>query len=139
MERPRPPTQSRQPPDLPENVIMLILSWLPLKILMQFKCVCRSWKSLISSPMFAKLKYLTTPKEANIILTIEHAEAPCSYRNITRAMPCSVPSLLNFPPSAVSEYSFWQIMDDYYVVGTCHGLVCLVGPVWDTEDSTNET
>ncbi|KAL1340263.1 F-box/kelch-repeat protein At3g23880-like [Arachis hypogaea] len=136
MESRRPPTQLRQPPYLPENVIMLILLWLPLKTLMQFKCVCRSWNSLISSPVFVKLKYLRSPKGANIMLTIEYLHDP--QHHIIRAVPCSVPSLLNSRLSAASVYSSFPIMDDYWVVGTCHGLVCLAGPIWDSEDSTDE-
>ncbi|KAL2938999.1 hypothetical protein RDABS01_022448 [Bienertia sinuspersici] len=37
---------------LPENLIVEILSWLPVKDLLQFKSVCKSWCSIISSPNF---------------------------------------------------------------------------------------
>ncbi|MED6126450.1 hypothetical protein PIB30_078592 [Stylosanthes scabra] len=131
MEPPPPPTQRRQLPHLPEDVVMLILSFLPVKSLMQFMCVCRSWNSLITSPKFAKLKYLRTPKYASIILTVDDTLDP--DMTIIHAAPCSVPSLLSLPLSAVSEDSFIPIMDDYYVVGTCHGLVCLAGSVWESE------
>ncbi|MED6172054.1 hypothetical protein PIB30_046560 [Stylosanthes scabra] len=129
MERPR-RIQKRKAPDLPESVIMLILSLLPLKTLMQFKCVCRSWNSLISSPFFVTLKYLTTPKHANIILTVKGED----HDTLDRAIPYSVPFLLNFPPSPVSEYSSVDIMDYHEVVGTCRGLVCIAGPLVITED-----
>ncbi|PNX63542.1 F-box/kelch-repeat protein, partial [Trifolium pratense] len=49
-------------PTLPFDLIPEILSRLPVKILLQFGCVCKSWKSLISDPKFAKkhLSHSTT-------------------------------------------------------------------------------
>ncbi|KAJ6859807.1 hypothetical protein NC651_036189 [Populus alba x Populus x berolinensis] len=37
---------------LPEDLITEILSWLPVKALLQFKCVCRSWYAIITSQAF---------------------------------------------------------------------------------------
>ncbi|KAI3474821.1 hypothetical protein Pfo_030132 [Paulownia fortunei] len=38
--------------DLPEDVIVEILLRLPVKTLLQFKCVCKHWYALIGSPSF---------------------------------------------------------------------------------------
>ncbi|KAL3586325.1 hypothetical protein D5086_013192 [Populus alba] len=37
---------------LPEDVVIEILSRLPVKNLLQFKCVCKSWYATITSPNF---------------------------------------------------------------------------------------
>ncbi|KAG6737049.1 hypothetical protein POTOM_059982 [Populus tomentosa] len=37
---------------LPEDLITEILSWLPVKALLQFKCVCKSWYAIITSQAF---------------------------------------------------------------------------------------
>ncbi|KAJ6859828.1 hypothetical protein NC651_036209 [Populus alba x Populus x berolinensis] len=37
---------------LPEDLITKILSWLPVKALLQFKCVCKSWYAIITSQAF---------------------------------------------------------------------------------------
>ncbi|MED6193993.1 hypothetical protein PIB30_024303 [Stylosanthes scabra] len=38
---------------LPDDIIVKILVSLPVKTLLQFKLVCKSWRTLISSPQFA--------------------------------------------------------------------------------------
>ncbi|XP_057434362.1 F-box/kelch-repeat protein At3g23880-like [Lotus japonicus] len=42
-------------PPLPDDVIREILSFLPVKSLLRFTCVCKSWKLIISNPQFVKL------------------------------------------------------------------------------------
>ncbi|KAK7295543.1 hypothetical protein RJT34_18453 [Clitoria ternatea] len=41
----------------PQDLIENILSRLPVRSLLRFKCVCKSWLSLISDPQFAKLHF----------------------------------------------------------------------------------
>ncbi|KAK8652658.1 hypothetical protein V6N13_126684 [Hibiscus sabdariffa] len=40
----------------PRDVVVNILSRLPVKYLVQLKCVCKAWQSLISDPYFVKLQ-----------------------------------------------------------------------------------
>lgn len=49
------------PPLLPEELVREILLRLPVKSLVQFKCVCKLWKTLISNSQFAK-SHLQTNK-----------------------------------------------------------------------------
>nr|KYP32077.1 hypothetical protein KK1_047330 [Cajanus cajan] len=42
---------------LAEELIMEILSWIPVKALMRFSCVSKSWNSLMFTPTFVKLHY----------------------------------------------------------------------------------
>ncbi|KAK7245809.1 hypothetical protein RIF29_40660 [Crotalaria pallida] len=54
-------------PTLPIELIIEILARLPMKFLMQFKCVCKSWETLISrDPKFAK-KHLSTMNTTHFI------------------------------------------------------------------------
>jgi hypothetical protein len=38
--------------DLPEDVLMNIFARLPVKSLLQFKCVCKPWYAVIRDPIF---------------------------------------------------------------------------------------
>ncbi|KAL7218697.1 hypothetical protein ACSBR2_011880 [Camellia fascicularis] len=38
--------------NLPQEVLFDILARLPVKSLLQMRCVCKSWNSLINSPIF---------------------------------------------------------------------------------------
>ncbi|AES80203.1 putative F-box domain-containing protein [Medicago truncatula] len=40
---------------LPDDLITEILPFLPVKSILQFRCVSESWKSLTSNPSFVKL------------------------------------------------------------------------------------
>ncbi|CAI9089362.1 OLC1v1023926C1 [Oldenlandia corymbosa var. corymbosa] len=42
---------------LPEELIFVILLWLPAKSLMRFKAVCKAWYALIRDPSFAQTHY----------------------------------------------------------------------------------
>ncbi|KEH16639.1 F-box and associated interaction domain protein [Medicago truncatula] len=53
------------PPNLPSDLIMQILSWLPVKFLIRFTSVSKHWKSLILDPNFAKLHLQKSPKNTH--------------------------------------------------------------------------
>uniref|UniRef100_N1R0Q5 Uncharacterized protein n=1 Tax=Aegilops tauschii TaxID=37682 RepID=N1R0Q5_AEGTA len=46
-ESPPPP-----PPYLPSEVIFGILSWLPSRSVLRFRCVCKAWQAMLSDPVF---------------------------------------------------------------------------------------
>ncbi|XP_074311518.1 F-box protein At3g08750-like isoform X2 [Silene latifolia] len=63
---------------LPENLLIEILSWLPVKDVLQYKSVCKSWYAIISSPQFIS-KHLKNNRvyDENCLLAqyyVSHAE-----------------------------------------------------------------
>ncbi|XP_042518377.1 F-box protein CPR1-like [Macadamia integrifolia] len=56
-------------PNLPLDVIMIILYRLPVKCLLRFRCVCKSWRNLISEPSFVEM-HLRRSIENNLNLII---------------------------------------------------------------------
>ncbi|XP_057451832.1 putative F-box protein At3g10430 [Lotus japonicus] len=110
---------------LPSELVREILSWLPVKTLMQFKSVSKSWKSLITTDKeFSKLHLGRSPKTKHILLTLKEEEE--DTRNGVIA-PCSVRLLPEEPLSMIDEDRCYNLLAKYFVVGSCNSLVCL-GP-----------
>ncbi|XP_057443759.1 F-box/kelch-repeat protein At3g23880-like [Lotus japonicus] len=116
---PRPPKQL--PPLLHVELVMEILSWLPVKSLVRFRSVSKSWNSLISDSHFVKLHLHRSTSRSNA--DFAHARFLTTVHVSSRAYISSrsVTSLLESHHSAERPYC----VSEYNVVGACNGLVCL--------------
>ncbi|XP_056160611.1 putative F-box protein At3g16210 [Syzygium oleosum] len=118
---PRPGISHSRPPSsksLPEDIIIELLSRLPVKSLMRFKCVCKGWRSLISDSGFAKW-HLQRLKAGDII----------SSQRILKTYPIETldyealdggRSMIKFRNPRIDDRTW-----DPILVGSCDGLVCL--------------
>jgi F-box interacting protein len=117
---------------LPEEMVVKILSWLPPKYLIQFKCVSKRWHALIGNPDFLSKNLLN-----HSILT----QNPCDPRRLTLffardisdsdkkihsfrsydSLCCASQTPANLPPEP----------SDFDIVASCNGLLCL----WDVMGS----
>lgn len=110
-------------PNLPLEMMEEILLRLPVKSLSRFKCVCISWRSLISEALF-------TLKHASILETSKATTCKKSPYGVIATSryhlkACCVHSLYNESTANVFEHDGELLGRDYYqVVGTCHGLIC---------------
>ncbi|KAK6930062.1 F-box domain [Dillenia turbinata] len=110
---------------LPEELIIEILSRLPAKSVLRFRCVCKSWKSLFSEPEFVQ-KHLhmsnsnTHFKNHKVILNC------ADYQFLLKS--CCLYNVLNEPSEWAFplEYSLKGTDYSIVVVGSCNGLVCIV-------------
>ncbi|CAK8531011.1 unnamed protein product [Lathyrus sativus] len=108
-------------PSLPFDLVVEILSGLPVRTLMQLRCVCKSWKSLISDSEFAKKQLC-----ASMSITSRH-HLILSVRSEFLSMACSLSSFfeegttttmqLEYPPE-INQTSI------VHLVGSCHGILC---------------
>ncbi|AES79308.1 putative F-box domain-containing protein [Medicago truncatula] len=116
---------------LPGELIVEVLSFLPVKSLMRLKCVSKSWKYLISEPSFAKLHLNRTTQDA--VRTI------VSYHMHSRDVSFTVFRLLENPPIIINlpknPYHQLNDKDCHYIVGSCNGLLCLFGGTGYREDN----
>ncbi|KAK6254633.1 hypothetical protein SCA6_015938 [Theobroma cacao] len=98
-------------PNLSQDIIEEILSRLPVKSLLRFKCVSKSWKSLISSPSFARMQ-LERASGTSVVIT----STPSRLNLVDYETSfCEVP--LDFPPKRQDRR--------VRIMGSCHGLVAV--------------
>ncbi|KAI3452957.1 hypothetical protein Pfo_009620 [Paulownia fortunei] len=111
-------------PNLPQEIIVEILTRLPVKSLLKFRCVSKSWLSLISSSQFVK---------THLKISTDNAISPNQRIMLTIANPhfnlkhCSVHSLMFEPLTVASniDYPKKNPHRAVWIVGSSNGLICI--------------
>ncbi|KAJ4837823.1 hypothetical protein Tsubulata_029349 [Turnera subulata] len=104
--------------NIPEDVIVSILTKLPAKSLLRFRCVSKAWQGLITSSTFIDLHLSTTTISNNLLIVRRGIERYFLYpgehfpQNSDKGLHCPLRSSYN-------SYLGLQ------VVGVCHGVVCM--------------
>ncbi|KAL9411039.1 hypothetical protein AB3S75_044754 [Citrus x aurantiifolia] len=109
---------------LPQDIVADILSRLPVKSLLRFKCVSKPWFSLISDSQFAKtqLKQAKSDCSGNIrrvLLTTSPLQS-IDYEafGFGDGSDSNITVQLGYPGENVPE-------DDADIIGSRNGLVCI--------------
>ncbi|KAL2320162.1 hypothetical protein Fmac_029131 [Flemingia macrophylla] len=112
---------------LPEDLIVEILSWIPI-----FRCVSKSWNSLIFTPKFIKLHFQRSPKYTHIFMNFSFPFIKYDFKPSNFASIWSLRDLFESPSSAIRHgRRLVGIRDGSYpdcanVKIICKGLVCLL-------------
>ncbi|KAI8556196.1 hypothetical protein RHMOL_Rhmol05G0233300 [Rhododendron molle] len=111
-------------PDLPPEIIAAVLSRLPVKSLLRLRCVCKSWRSLISNPKFAKTHLSLA--SANTDYSNHRLILSGSYP-YTDFKSCSLYSILNEKSDCAVQLDCPLKRPNLRVTiwGCCDGLVCI--------------
>ncbi|GER31445.1 F-box family protein [Striga asiatica] len=97
----------------PDEVVLQILSRLPVKSLFRTKCVCKSWHRLISDRYFTKLYNEISTRNPMVLVEISNPSSE------------SRPSLILVDNlRGVSEISLDFIKDRVKIRASCNGLLC---------------
>ncbi|KAH0980682.1 hypothetical protein GBA52_007859 [Prunus armeniaca] len=111
------------PKDIPHEILFDIIAKLPVKSLLKFRCVCKSWHALISSPSFISAHLERTAMKSGCGYLLMHSGNPDSLSGFC---PETYAKCLDLDlPTHRSGSSF-------YVYGSCNGLLCI-------SDTTKET
>ncbi|KAK6133845.1 hypothetical protein DH2020_032395 [Rehmannia glutinosa] len=108
-------------PELPGDVIIEILSWLPVQSILKFRCVCKSWLSSISSQQFVKTHLRNSKQDSNF----RHHRIILNCRSNFKQF--SIPSLLYEPiidAFDMNDVAYNPKKLANWVVGSCDGLIC---------------
>ncbi|XP_045821594.1 F-box/kelch-repeat protein At3g23880-like [Trifolium pratense] len=108
--------EKNKPLYLPSELVIQILVRLPVKSLICFKCVCKSWFSLISDPNFANSHFQLTATHTHRILSI----SPFSLKT----QSIDFESSLNH--KSTSRNLNWLRRSSYLKIkGSCRGFLLL--------------
>ncbi|GAU16389.1 hypothetical protein TSUD_117380 [Trifolium subterraneum] len=108
-------------PTLPLDLIEEIFSRLPVKLLLQLRCVCKRWNSLISDPKFVKKHLSHLTRRIHFISCLDQ-----SYNNILTSYPLD--SLFtNEVTTSVTQFEYPPNNYEFFdcIVGSCNGILCL--------------
>ncbi|XP_022734823.1 F-box protein CPR30-like [Durio zibethinus] len=117
-------------PQLPEDIIANILSRLPVKYLIQLKCVSKPWLSLISDPQFAKLHLAQSKNSISqrvLLITepLESAACEASVDDLDDESKLIVE--LEYPAAMKKTPDSDELVDGWlHLGGSCDGLICVV-------------
>ncbi|THF96056.1 F-box/kelch-repeat protein At3g23880-like [Camellia sinensis] len=124
-QSPIPAEEDSQPlPNLPHEIIVEFLSRLPVKSLLQFRSVCKSWLSLISNPQFVKTHLSIASKIDDCTNQRLLLSSICPHFDLKS---CSLYSVLyEQSDNAVElDYPLKDPHHSVWIVGSCNGLVCI--------------
>ncbi|KAI5407452.1 hypothetical protein KIW84_053638, partial [Lathyrus oleraceus] len=109
------------PPFLPDDLITEVLSSVDVKSIMQFRCVCKFWNTLILDPTFVNLHLKKSAKQNTHLLLITDRSTTITreslhgsyYENEVEhgVIPYSVSSLLENPSFTLSVDSYYLLRD----------------------------
>ncbi|XVF66359.1 hypothetical protein PTKIN_Ptkin10aG0029300 [Pterospermum kingtungense] len=107
---------------VPQDITGRTLPLLPVKSLLRFKSVCKSWSSLITSPAFTRNHFdralmSRIPKTIDLKLLLSR---PCGFKSFDfEKFSDEIRPFKTFRPP-FGQNKFCRIL------GSCHGLICLL-------------
>ncbi|KAL3506324.1 hypothetical protein ACH5RR_031706 [Cinchona calisaya] len=111
--------------NLPHDVIVEVLLRLPVKSLLKFKCVSKSWCSLISSKKFAKA-HLDISSNATATYTSHRLLFSTGYHSELKWSPLQSALYYNAPHIEASDIECPVNYSDMLLIGSSNGLVCII-------------
>lgn len=113
-------------PNFPQEIILDILSRIPVKSLLKFRCVSKTWRYLISTPHFIK-SHLAMSRQSKD--HANHSLVLVPIDSQTQFYTCSIYSIL-YEMSPVKALKLQLPMQNPYprlsLVGCCNGLFCIL-------------
>nr|XP_023892015.1 F-box/kelch-repeat protein At3g23880-like [Quercus suber] len=126
-------SQTREPPHprrifrqkkehLPHDIVLNILAYLPVKSVLRFRCVSKTWDSSITTPSFISAHLNLNKNNNNLAYLINFSPTGSRFNN-------TIPSFIGgYDPTfnRISEYAVPSVFSSsyYHTADSCNGLVC---------------
>ncbi|KAG4941790.1 hypothetical protein JHK87_045661 [Glycine soja] len=112
------------PHTLPEDLITEILMMLPVRSILRFKCMCKSWFSLISHPEFARSHFaLAATPTTRLYLSANDHQVECTDIEASLHDDNSAKVVFNYPLPSPEDKYYNRAID---IVGSCRGFILLM-------------
>ncbi|CAN1178920.1 Putative F-box protein At3g16210 [Linum perenne] len=118
-----------------EDILINILQWLPIaSCIARFRCVCQSWRTLLSDPIFIRkiIFFQTSDDKKKLKVLIADTRLPTQGTQGIPPLLCSVYSYETLRPITDQEELHVSLMavgrsHRGRVVGCCDGIFCIAG------------
>jgi hypothetical protein len=107
---------------LPHELIREVLSFLPVRSLMRLKCVCKSWKTLISNPTFVKLHFKRSARNKQLAIFSSPYSSSSNLRIVSHV---PVHRLLENTSLTIANDPYFDDHGYIYPIGSYNGLLCV--------------
>ncbi|KAJ7978249.1 F-box protein [Quillaja saponaria] len=109
--------------DIPEEIAIDILARSPVKSLFRFMSACKSWRSLITDPVFISKHQRHSAERGNSCLLHLPTSFPCGQIDKLCILTSDDDPLVVEDPNV--PVPFQTVSQSYYFLGSCNGLLCL--------------
>ncbi|XP_074271799.1 F-box/kelch-repeat protein At3g06240-like [Silene latifolia] len=106
---------------LPEELVIDILFRLPVKTLVRSRCVCKSWRDLITSRDFVKLHLNCSLERNSGVILLHYSSVPSFLASFDFNHPRRPAVELHYPDMVKLAKKKFDIRE---IVGICNGIVC---------------
>ncbi|GMI96161.1 hypothetical protein like AT3G23880 [Hibiscus trionum] len=115
------------PPSFPQEIVVEILSNLPVKSLIRLRYVSKSWESLITDPFFIKKHLKRTRKDPTfskqrVLMSTASAEP---IQDSIRSFCLNAIYKDSIVNTTEIEYPSNEVCRSHRIVGSCNGLICI--------------
>ncbi|XP_061362108.1 F-box/kelch-repeat protein At3g23880-like [Gastrolobium bilobum] len=110
-------------PIICDDLMIEILSWLPVKSLMRFKCVSKSFHSLISNSDFVKYHLQRSPKNVSMMSWSSTVTSKGVFR---KSYSMALLDNNTSPIIAEDQYHRIELKRQERFLLSCNGLICFV-------------
>jgi hypothetical protein len=117
-----PKPNSELPAILPDELIVEIISWLPVKTLMKFKCVNKFLKTTISDPHFVQMQLNKSSRN----LHVAQWRSDLLKDQDASFVTLSIPDLLQKKITILHNRPLHRSLNCGEAVGSCNGLICFI-------------